>query len=191
MRMRPVLKAKFYQMVRKVLSIVFAGLILYNLGGYYFVFQYDQAQVKNVMKGLIRAGYPTEKQYVEIIILDPATDVNFTMLDKGEFLYQGKMYDVVSEKLSGKSITFRCVNDTKEEQLFADYHHFLNCVSGFNAPERSKHSQAMLYHLIKHALVKNNSPLNITVYSTILFYHPTTELISFCITPISPPPKAV
>jgi hypothetical protein len=186
-----ILQASYYQMLRKIFSIVFAGLILYNLCGYYFVFQYDQAQVKQVMNERIRDGVENEKQYVEITILNPGVDADFKMLDKGEFLYHGKLYDVVSEKVSGKSIIFRCINDTKEEQLFANYDRYLDWVSGVNAPEKSKHSQAMLYHLIKQALVKNYSPVKTNSYSTIIYYNPTFELISYYITPISPPPRAV
>ncbi|MFZ4400775.1 MAG: hypothetical protein ACOYO1_12130 [Bacteroidales bacterium] len=41
-------------------------------------------------------------------------------IEDHEFLFRGKMYDVVHKVQSGKDIVLKCINDTQEEVLFAD-----------------------------------------------------------------------
>ena len=174
-------------MIRKFFSLFFAGMMLFNLFGYYFVFKCDQICVKNEMKEMIRNG-SLYGHYEEITILNPATDRNFKMLDKDEILYRGKMYDVISSKTSGTSVVFRCINDTKEEQLLASFNKYSTWVTGMNLPERSRNSQAMLHHIIKHALLNNFSVQPPSVSSVLLFFEPVRDFNSISIQPSFPPP---
>ena len=176
-------------MIRKFLSLLFAGLILFNLLGYYFVFKCDQIRVKTEMKAMIRSG--SFRDYEEITILNPATNRDFKMLDKGEIRYRGKLYDVISTRISGTSVIFRCINDTKEEQLLARYEKYSTWVTGMNLPERSKNSQAMLHHIIKHALLNKYSVQPPSTSSVVLFFEPVQDLNSIAIQPFSPPPRFV
>jgi hypothetical protein len=182
------MKLLLNQMIRKILSILFAGLILFNLFGYYFVFKCDQIRVKSEMKEMISNG-SFRDQNVEVLIINPATDRDFKMPDKDEIWYHGKMYDVISTKTSGTSLIFRCINDTKEEQLLARYDKYSTWVAGMNLPERSRNSQAMLYHIIKQALVNKYSIQLPTNSSVIVFFEPDSNIQSVTILPSYPPPK--
>ncbi len=175
-------------MIRKILSILFAGLILFNLFGYYFVFKCDQIHVKNEMKAMIRNGV-FQGHYEEITILNPATDRDFKMLDKGEIRYRGKLYDVISTRISGTSVIYQCINDTKEEQLLASYNKYSTWVTGMNLPERSKNSQAMLHHIIKHALLNKYAVQPPSSLTAVLFFEPARDFNSIAILPSFPPPK--
>ena len=177
-------------MIRKFLSILFAGLIFFNLFGYYFVFKCDQIRVKTEMKAMIRNGF-FQGHYEEITILNPASDRDFKMLDKGEIRYRGKLYDVISTRISGTSVIFRCINDTKEEQLLARYEKYSTWVTGMNLPERSKNSQAMLHHIIKHALLKKYSVPSPPTSFVVLFFEPQQDFKSVFILPSFPPPRFV
>ena len=57
------------------------------------------------MKNLISNG-SNRSQYTEIIIVNPSIDKDFKMLDKDEFSYRGRMYDVISTRFSGNSVIF-------------------------------------------------------------------------------------
>jgi hypothetical protein len=174
-------------MIRKFFSLFFAGMMLFNLFGYYFVFKCDQICVKREMKGMISNG--SFRDYnVDVFFINPATDRNFKMLDKDEILYRGKMYDVISSKTSGTSVVFRCINDTKEEQLLARYDKYSTWVTGMNLPERSKNSQAMLHHIIKHALLNKYSVQPPSTSSVLLFFEPVRDFNSISIQPSFPPP---
>ncbi len=174
-------------MIRKILSLFFAGLILFNIFGYYFVFKCDQIRVKTGMNAMIRNGL-FRGSYEEITILNPATNRDFKMLDKGEIRYRGKLYDVISTRISGTSVIFRCINDTREEKLLARYEKYSAWVTGMNLPERSKNSKAMLHHIIKHALLNKYSIQPPPTSSVVLFFEPLRDLNSRTIQPSFPPP---
>jgi len=175
-------------MIRKILSVLFAVLILFNLFGYYFVFKCDQVRVKGEMKAMMRSSsFQAHSQ--EIIILDPATDRDFKMIDKDEILYHGKLYDIITTRNSGSSIIINCVNDTKEEQLLARYNKYSTWVAGMNAPEKSRNNQAMLYHIIKHALINKYSVQPPSTSTMLLFFEPIGKLKSQLLLPDFPPPR--
>jgi len=176
-------------MIRKILSILFAGLLLFNLFGYFFVFKCDQIQVKNEMKGMIRNG-SLRASYEKIIVQNPGTNPDFKLLEKGEIEYQGKLYDVISSRVSGTSVIFTCIKDTKEEQLLSRFSNS-SSMAGMNLPEKSKNSQALLYHIIKHALLNKQSvqpPLTSFVF---LFTKLLLSFHSISILPDFPPPRFV
>ncbi|MGA3012527.1 MAG: hypothetical protein ABSD71_00690 [Bacteroidales bacterium] len=177
-------------MIRKILSVLFAGLILFNLCGYYFVFKCDQMYLKSEMKRMIKSG-SFHGFNEEVIIVNPSSDPDFKMLDKDEISYHGKMYDVISSGTSGNSSIYTCINDTKEEQLIAHYDKYSTCISGMNLPERSKTSQAMLYHIIKQALVNKYSFQQPSNFSVILLSEPDSRVHSVTILPSYPPPRSV
>ena len=175
-------------MIRKTLSVLFAALILFNLFGYYFVFKCDQVRVKGEMKAMMRSS-SFQAHSREIIILNPATDRDFKMIDKDEILYHGKLYDIISTRNSGSSIIINCVNDTKEEQLLSCYNKYSTWVAGMNAPEKSRNNQAMLYHIIKHALINKYSVQPPSTSSMMLFFEPIGKLSSQPLLPDFPPPR--
>lgn len=177
-------------MIRKILSVLFAGLILFNLCGYFFVFKCDQIYLKSEMKRIIKSG-SFHGFNEEVIIVNPSSDPDFKILDKDEILYHGKMYDVISSGTSGNSVIYRCINDTQEEQLISHYDKYSTCVAGMNLPERSKTSQAMLYHIIKQALVNKYSLQQPSIYSVILFAEPYSKVHSLTILPSYPPPRFI
>jgi hypothetical protein len=175
-------------MIRKFLSVLFTGLILFNLCGYYFVFKCDQIRLKNEMKESIRNG-SFRDNYEEIAILNPNSDRDFKMTDKGEIRYRGKLYDVISTRISGNYVIFRCINDTKEEQLLSRYDNYSTWVTGMNSPERSKNSQAMLYHIIKHALLNRYSVQPPSAFIVIMYFETVSNFNSPSILPDFPPPR--
>jgi hypothetical protein len=175
-------------MIRKSLSILFAGLIFFNLFGYYLVFKCDQIRVKSEMKAMIRSG-SFRSNYEEITILNPATNRDFKMLDKGEIRYRGKLYDVISTRISGSYVIFRCINDTQEEQLLARYENYSTWVTGMNSPGKSRNTQAMLHHIIKQALLDKSTLQSPLTSFILLFAKPATDFSSIAILPSFPPPR--
>jgi hypothetical protein len=175
-------------MFRKLLSVLFAALILFNLFGYYFVFKCDQIRVKSEMKAMIRnSSFSVHPE--EIVILNPAADRDFKMIDKDEILYQGKMFDVISIRHSGTALIIKCISDIREDQLLARYDKYSTWVAGMNSPEKSKNSQAMLYHIIKHALINKYSVQPPSASSDVRFCELLQHVNSISILPDFPPPR--
>ena len=175
-------------MIRKSISLLLATLVLFNIFGYYLLFQCEQIRVKKGMNEMIANG-ALRASCEEITILNPATDHDFIMLDKGEIRYHGKLYDVISTRVSGTSVILRCINDTREEKLLARYEKFSTRISAMNLPEKSRNSQAMLYHIIKHALLNKYSVQPPSASFIAVCFKPIRDFNSLAIEPNFPPPK--
>ncbi|HSN50163.1 MAG TPA: hypothetical protein VLR52_02950, partial [Bacteroidales bacterium] len=122
-------------MIKKISAVLMAGLILFNLFGYYFVFRSEQAVLKEEMRGLIRSHktgffqnqnttghrkdfFRSACEQIKVSLNDPC----FQWVETGEFRFHGKLYDVISQKSSGQEIIFYCINDQQEETLLSAYH---------------------------------------------------------------------
>jgi hypothetical protein len=171
---------------------VFASLIivifLFNMMGYYFVFSYNQHFVRNEMKGLIKSGY-FEGLSIALKISNPASNNDFRRVSKGEFEYKGMLYDIVSEKKEGNFTIFRCINDKNEEKLLAGFHQYFELSYSQNNPVKAKHALALLYHVIKLALLDNHWNQSPVVPIEISFLNPILPLSSIFYPPDFPPPK--
>jgi hypothetical protein len=96
-------------------------IILNNLAGFYFAFYLQQATIKKEVKSLLKSTLD-ESELVKLHF-DPNSDEyrKLQWLDEHEFRYDGRMYDIIkSEKDEKNNLTFHCINDIKEEQLFSN-----------------------------------------------------------------------
>jgi len=94
-------------------------LLLFNTVGYYLVFYGDLLAVKHEAEVMIWGHKNTEKVVsIRFALKDNkpvGSDLIFT--DDDEFIYQGRMYDVISSSRSAEYIEFKCYTDTKENTL--------------------------------------------------------------------------
>lgn len=174
--------------MKRVFAALILLLFLFNIMGYYFVFSYNQLLVRNEMKGLIKAGY-FEDSYIVLKIVNPSLNPDFKRVDKGEFEYKGLLYDIVSEKKESNFTIFRCINDKNEENLLAGFHHYFELASSQNNPVKARHALALLYHVIKLALLENRWNQPPVVPEKISFLNPILPLSSIFYPPAFPPPE--
>ena len=176
--------------MKRVFAVLVILLFLFNMMGYYFVFRYNQYVVRYEMKRLIKAGY-FEDSYIVLKIVNPSLNPDFKRVNKGEFRYKAKLYDIISENTTGNITIFQCINDKNEEKVLAGFHHYFELTSCQNNPVKARHAQAMLYHVIKLALPENhlNTPPLLPI--EISFINPIHSLSSIFFPPPSPPPKFV
>lgn len=94
-------------------------LLLFNTVGYYLVFYGNLLAVKHEAEVMIWGHMNTEKVVsIRFALKDNkpvGTDLIFT--DEDEFIYQGRMYDVISSHRGAEYIEFKCYTDTKETTL--------------------------------------------------------------------------
>ena len=177
-------------LMKKLFAIFLVALFLFNTVGYYFVFSYNQYTIRKEIHCLIRTRY-FEGSCIMLQISTPLLNSDFKWLETGEFRYKGVLYDVISEKSVGQITTFHCINDKQEEKLIAGLSHSQEFAFGQNNPARTKHATAMLYHVIKLALVENRWNYSPQVPMEISFFNPINLLSSVLRPPISPPPRLV
>lgn len=156
--------------------------------GYYFVFKVNQSVIQAEIRGMIRSGLHNTN-YTLVKVDHPESNPQFKMMDHNEFTYCGQLYDIVSESVKGNITWFYCYNDKQEERLIAGIERIQNLDPGCSSPHKTKHTMALIYHLITIALIKDPivfdypEPLKLTFGYT--QNHPFT---AFQI-PLSPPPK--
>ena len=146
--------------------------------GYYFLFEVNRALVKREMT------VQMQQSGVKLSILrisDPGCNPDFKRIDKREFLYQGKMYDILKEVKKGNLSIIYCIHDEKEQRLLA----------GFKKVCHSKLSQFLSEHVVKTAL-----PVPCEIFSPLagdrVSFPVLTNKICFAdLLPATPPPENI
>lgn len=101
--------------MKKKLAILFLAVLFVSQIGYYFVYLFQQYQIKEAVKEQLLATIPDD-QLIQISLDKNARDIEWE--EEGhEFFLDGKMYDVARIKnVNGEQVIF-CINDEKEEAL--------------------------------------------------------------------------
>ncbi len=142
--------------MRKVVSILVIIAFLFNISGYYIIFSLIQREIKSDFRSYLKYNFNKE----DVIILNiPNSEINgknseFRWTEKDEFLYKGKMYDVVKSEQHNNTSVFYCINDTKEERLLAIYESSIKNYHESNRPLNEK-SITLCKQIIKDATIKS------------------------------------
>ena len=113
--------------MKKALSILIIALLIFNSGGYYFIFLQLQNCFKQLAQNKIDDYIPLENLILIKVnkksSFENHVDV-FERLNDEEFKYYGKMYDIYKEEENGDTVFFYCVSDENEDVIlkaFTDY----------------------------------------------------------------------
>jgi hypothetical protein len=116
----------FPKRLRSILSTSFLPLLLsftllLNAIGYYPLFKIRQWQVHEEMKTQIRSALTKDQLQCLAFNTENQQNIHWEWDWEGqkEFTYQGKRYDVVRTNTVNKTTYYYCIQDTQEEQLFA------------------------------------------------------------------------
>ena len=109
--------------MRKAAIIFFIIMLSGNSLLSVVAFKYGQKQIKREIKKMIFSGIDPAR--LECIAL-PEKDLDrpddiFQFVDKNEFKYYGRMYDIVRRETRGDTVYFYSIRDEKEEKLIADF----------------------------------------------------------------------
>lgn len=128
--------------------------------GYFPVFVFQQNLAKKEIKQRLKQSVPEEE--LSIIIIDEHNSSEINWIDKNEFTFDGKMYDIVRfEKGPDGKTHYYCINDKQEKKLFANLEkHLQNNFEGNSQKEKNNNP---LKHLTKDYLP--NSELGSYVFS--------------------------
>lgn len=108
---------KYRNQLKTLLRISVLLILLFNIAGYYYMFEFERGLARNAMMG--PSG---SKGAIEVLtLINAATDPAYKRVGPTEFIYSGRMYDIVSEHRDGSRITFYCRADHRETRLFAGY----------------------------------------------------------------------
>ncbi len=146
--------------MKKVLSILFLFIFLYNLTGYYAVFKALQYQVRNEVKQRIKQSVPDDELVLITVSIADNKSLTWTKPNK-EFRYKGEMYDIVSQETKEDMILYYCIHDFKESKLFANLDEHIQRHIADN-PKQRKKAENLLKKITKdyfiRVLIINHSP---------------------------------
>ena len=103
-------------MLRKSIAILLLILFAYNIFGFYYCFIYKQNKIRSEIKTQIKNNVPQEQLIILTFTKKQVKKLAFQ--DENEFRLNGKMYDIVKTTIKNNIITYFCINDVQEEELF-------------------------------------------------------------------------
>jgi hypothetical protein len=102
--------------LKKTLPYILLFLFLFNILGYYFIFEVQKYHVKKEMQARVQKGSTV---LTILRVMDPENNPDFQRVEKMEIRYKGSLYDVIKEVQKGRTTIFYCIHDKKEENLLA------------------------------------------------------------------------
>jgi len=177
--------------MKKIVSILLCAIFLFNIAGYYVVFVIMQHTARSEMKNLIKQSIP-EVEMEKIIIPTSqiaSTNSELKFVKKNEFIYKGKLFDIVKRKNEGCNTIFYCINDKQEEKLFSGLNEHIKRNIDQNNPSQNN-SKFLSKSIIKEAIPEKVQQL-FNINNTNTTYYRYSWLIQKLVIPIyTPPPKA-
>lgn len=155
--------------------------------GYYFVFSINQAMVKKEMISHIRTGL-FHPDIVVLKIFHIEKERQFRRIEKTEFSFKGRLYDIVVERKYGDTTCFYCLHDKKEEMILAD---FILYARGNGRSNSHKNSTvlALLSNMVTQAIVQTFSLSPHNQATPCLFLDIQEHLSAGYLVNTAPPPK--
>ncbi len=165
--------------MKKITAILLLFIFLFNIMGYYAVFEIMRRQVRVEMKEKMASSI----EKVEMLeIPDGISAGEFYWVHSREFIYLGKMYDVIKKEKKALSTLIYCIHDQKEERLLAGFQK--------NLDPNNRLLLSMLSHIIQDVVsqpfYRFTAILTADGYG---FPQPLFSIPSTFLTPVSPPPE--
>ena len=165
-------------MMKRVLPVFVLLAILFNTAGYHIVYEFNRYLIHREMTSLLRHGC-FDRELSVFSIYNPAADPSFRRVDDQEIVYHGNLYDIVKEVPKGKTVTFYCIHDNKEEALIA----------GMKSMHQNKKALNLLQHLVTIALPVTTSRPHPQETKNIYYPLLSESFTNHAEIPFSPPPE--
>lgn len=174
--------------MRTIRLVLLTALILVNLFGFYVVFIFKEADIKQAMAFNISNNLLTEN--TETLNFDNVAFSKLVFTDNGkEFSYNGRLFDVIEIKNSGSRVAVVVEYDAKETDLVETF------ASLFGQQQNQNQGSSPVKNFITHfqqdfviaetkAVFANNNSFS-ACYGTNQIY----PLSSFVADKLAPPPQ--
>jgi hypothetical protein len=144
----------------KISTLFLCGLLLYNSLGYFMVLSVMRISVRHQKWSQI-LSIP-DHQLTTFSFKKNAANPGFKHINKREIMVDGKLYDIARKTDDGKTITFYCLHDKKEESLFAKTRQF----HSMTQPVPAKNTARLIIEkIIKTAVINSSTDTFNTEYT--------------------------
>jgi hypothetical protein len=173
--------------LKKIITISISLLLFFSQIGYYFLYMFQQYQVKESVKQELMSKLPESS--LEIIDADACKDDIEWEEEGREFYLQGQMYDVAFIKVTdGKKLIY-CLNDSKEKALLESFANAIKSGNEQNSSNKGGH------HIIKFQLpdflILNGYAVTICEPLSVPYVDYSSSLISNITEVFTPPPDLI
>ena len=113
--------------LKKLLTILLLFCIFLEVGGYYFIYQFNRQLIRKEVKSYL-ALHANEFEQTEFNFATGADGQIREAVkweNAEEFSYQNEMYDVIEKRTGNKTVYIRCVKDEKEDILITNFRHLI------------------------------------------------------------------
>jgi hypothetical protein len=185
---------KSIEALKKLISIFFLLLFLFNVGGYYMVYLGFRHQArKNLLHRLDTETYTSNEITLLTIPLTLPYPVQEGVYERvnGEFEYKGAYYKLIKQKLEHDTLFIACYKDTQQKKIeaaMADYTKLANDV-----PTQSKQALNFLAKFFKDFNASSRYTLSPIAFQLeeIIFSDQEFTIIDESYPIESPPPEHV
>ncbi len=154
----------FVAPLRKAISILLLGLLLYNLVGYQLLFYWRTQALEQKISSTIDQGKVDESQLLVFKVPVPVyhqTDKDFQRAE-GSFEYEGHYYEMVKWKLENDTIYTYCLRNEQKRVLVDKLNdHIQTHVTDFKSPKPSKPEKplpSLLKEYLSQSLIELPAP---------------------------------
>jgi hypothetical protein len=179
--------------VKKVFSIFFLALFLFNVGGYYIVYWGLHSKAKkDLLHRLDADNYSSE----ELIVISIPISLPYPLQQQGyervngEFEFNGEYYNLVKQRLENDTLFMVCIKDKTQKKLVTVLNEYSNYAN--NLPANASHTLDLFGKLFKDYTGTVLATLSVgTGWAIpILYGEGQFALLDLYYPVISPPPRA-
>ena len=125
--------------MKRLLSILFLFVFLFNMGGCYIMYWGLRYQANKELQQKLDEGVYGENQTMTLTLpmaLPYQIDRNFERVD-GEFEYKGEFYKLVKQQLRRDTLYVVCVKDQREKELVSEMIEFTKLANDLPASSQT------------------------------------------------------
>lgn len=160
--------------MKKRIAILLLSALIFNASAYYLFFP--------LLIGSFKERFRNEKKekiVTHIITADENNSHKIKFVDRKEFIFEGKLFDILDKKIENGKITYYCYHD-KEEEKAADNH----------KEREKKRNTVNSSGVFSLALITNQALIHFPVKSINGYFFITPSFVSCQKEIIVPPPNA-
>jgi predicted P-loop ATPase/GTPase len=158
------------------------------VAGYFIAFKVQQNQVKEEIESEIKAGVNTKDLTTITINKTDIATIHWTDSNK-EMRYKDDLYDIVKSSETATTITYYCLNDTKEESLIADLNTHIN--THVVANKTNKNSKKSVDNIVKLYFMSKDITVSYSSLSSLNYLPFNVDFTSTVLEKNAPPPEFV
>jgi hypothetical protein len=175
--------------LKKGVTILLLACLFLNTGGYWLYIKCIQIQRRNEVRAQLRGQteVPGEAIFEFALKNDQPADPSFESENEHEFYFQGKLYDIIEQQVTGGKLRIRCIEDEKEEGLLKKMEQVQD-----HQQQKKGSDHTLLQQLIQIVFVGAEPVTTIRVPVTVTFthFHYQSALLPAITEVTTPPPRA-